>query len=141
MNREGRKGWAKPTETLQDAVGNPFFSRMANDSDEISAARDLAHRYRCEFVDLRNFQMLPAVLRNVPMELMFRYDFVALEQSNDGRLAIATPDPGQLMRIDEISRLLNQRIIIKVSTLNQIRGVLNKVVDEKRIGEDPDEMT
>jgi hypothetical protein len=42
------------------------------------------------------------------------------------------------MRIDEISCLLNQRIIIKVSTLSQIRGVLNKVVDEaKRIDENP----
>jgi type IV pilus assembly protein PilB len=138
MNREGRSGPAKQTGILQDASGNPFFSHMANDSDEISAARDLGHRYRCEFVDLHNFQTLPEVLKNAPIELMFRYDFVALEQANDGRLAIAIADPGQLMRIDEISCLLNQRIIIKVSTLSQIRGVLNKVVDEaKRIDENP----
>jgi len=105
---------------------------MANDNTELSAARDLAHRHRCEFVDLHNLQTLPQVLKNVPIELMFCYDFVALEQTNDGRLAIAIADPGQLMRIDEISCLLNQRIIIKVSTLSQIREVLDKVVDEAK---------
>ena len=114
---------------------------MANNSDEVSATRDLAHRYRCEFVDLRNFQAIPEVLKSVPIELMFRYEFVALERTNDGRLAIVVADPGQLMRIDEISRLLNQRIIIKVSPLSQIRGVLNRVVDEKRIDENPQQMT
>ena len=114
---------------------------MTNDSDEVSATRDLAHRYRCEFVDLRHFQTLPEVLKKVPIELMFRYDFVVLEQTNDRRLAIAVADPSQLMRIDEISCLLNQRIIIKVSPLSQIRGVLNRVVDQKRIDENPLQMT
>ena len=51
---------------------------------------------------------------------MFRYNFVPLEETADGKLAIAIADPSQLMMIDEISLLLQKRIVTKVSTLKQI---------------------
>jgi hypothetical protein len=40
------------------------------------------------------------------VHLMFRYKFVPLEETADGKLAIAIADPSQLMMIDEISLLL-----------------------------------
>ena len=43
--------------------------------------------------------------RRVPVDMMFRYNFVPLEQM-DGRLAIAVSDPSKLMVLDEISGLL-----------------------------------
>jgi len=50
---------------------------------------------------------------------MFRYKFVPLDETPDGRLAIAIADPSQLMMIDEISLLLGKRILTKVSTLKK----------------------
>ena len=49
----------------------------ASDADLLRAQR-LALKYRCEFVDLRNFQPPPIVLKRIPRELMFRYNFVQL---------------------------------------------------------------
>ncbi len=93
-------------------------------------------------MDLRNFHVLPEVLKNVPVELMFRYNFVPLERMLDGRLAIAVADPGQLMMIDQISLLLNQRIVVRVSTAEQISGMPNTFVDQaKNVDENPEEMT
>jgi hypothetical protein len=85
----------------------------------------------------------PDVFKKIPVGLMVRYNFVPLERTLDGRLAIALADPGQLMMIDEISLLLNQRIVVRVSPPEQISGILNTVVDQakKIIDENPAEMT
>jgi len=106
---------------------------------ELDKAKDVARRYRCEFVDLQNFQLHHDLFRKVPVHLMFRYNFVPLEETEDGRLAIAIADPSQLMMIDEISLLLGQRIITKVSTLAQITEILKKTEQSKRVLEDASE--
>ena len=44
------------------------------------AGRGACARYRAEFVDLKNFKIQHDLLRTVPVELMFRYNFVPIEQ-------------------------------------------------------------
>src|SRR5437764_700728 len=108
-------------------------------ADELEKAQDIARRYRCEFVDLHNFQLHHDLFDKIPVELMFRYNFVPLEETHDGRLAIAIADPSQLMMIDEISLLLGKRIVTKVSTLGQISEILKKTEQSKRVLEDASE--
>lgn len=105
-------------------------------ADELARAQDLARRYRCEFINLFNFQLPRDIFKKVPVELMFRYNFVPLAETGDGRIAIAVADPSQLMLIDEISLLLGKRIITRVATLAQINMILNKV-EANRIDENP----
>src|ERR1700693_2429584 len=106
---------------------------------ELEKAQDVARRYRCEFVDLHNFQLHHDLFKKIPVHLMFRYNFVPLEETADGRLAIAIADPSQLMMIDEISLLLSKRVITKVSTLAQITEILKKTEQSKRVLEDASE--
>jgi len=108
-------------------------------NEELEKAQDVARRYRCQFVDLQNFQLHHDLFKNIPVHLMFRYNFVPLEETEDGRLAIAIADPSQLMMIDEISLLLGKRIITKVSTLAQISEILKKTEQSKRVLEDASE--
>src|SRR6202047_914788 len=106
---------------------------------ELERARDIARRYRCEFVDLTDFQLHHDLFEKIPVHLMFRYNFVPLNETADGRLAIAIADPSQLMMIDEISLLLGKRIVTKVSTLKQISDILKKTEQSKRVLEDASE--
>ena len=106
---------------------------------EIDRAQDIARRYRCEFVDLNGFQLQHDLFKKVPVDLMFRYNFVPLEETRDGKLAIAIADPSQLMMIDEIGLLLGQRIITKVSTLKQISDILKKTEQSQRVLEEASE--
>src|ERR1700726_4711585 len=108
-------------------------------SEELEKAQDIARRYRCQFVDLHNFQLHHDLFKTIPIHLMFRYNFVPLEETEDGRLAIAIADPSQLMMIDEISLLLGKRIVTKVSTLAQITEILKKTEQSKRVLEDASE--
>jgi len=102
-------------------------------ADELSRARDVARRYRCEYVDLRDFQLHHDLFKKIPVDLMFRYNFVPLQETEDGRLAIAIADPSQLMMIDEISLLLGKRIVTKVATLPQIADILKKTEQSQRV--------
>jgi type IV pilus assembly protein PilB len=65
--------------------------------------------------------------------MMFRYNFVPLEQSTDGRLAIAVADPSRLMVLDEIAGLLGTRVITRVATLSQITDLLKKTEQSQRV--------
>src|SRR5580693_4188821 len=102
------------------------------ESDETTRAQMLANRYRCDFVDLKNFRIQHELFRSVPVDMMFRYNFVPLEQLED-RLIIAVSDPSRLMILDEISGLLGQRIITKVATLSQITDLLKKTEQSQRV--------
>ncbi len=126
----------KPT-----VVGSENGGRIAtlSHADELEKAKDVARRYRCEFIDLHNFQLHHDLFAKINPGLMFRYNFVPLEETEDGRLAIAIADPSQLMMIDEISLLLGKRIVTKVSTLAQITEILKKTEQSKRVLEDASE--
>src|SRR6201993_4129020 len=106
---------------------------------EADRAQDIARRYRCEFVDLKEFQLQHDLFKKVPVDLMFRYNFIPLEETRDGKLAIAIADPSQLMMIDEISLLLGKRILTKVSTLKQISDILKKTEQSQRVLEEASE--
>ncbi len=102
-------------------------------AEQEARARELAQRYRCEFVDLRNFQLHHELFRSIPVELMFRCNFIPLEEAEDGRLVIAIADPSQLMMIDEVGLLLGKRILTKVATLWQIADILKKTEQSQRV--------
>jgi type IV pilus assembly protein PilB len=119
--------------------GQPAATIPRNNGDELARAQDIARRYRCEFVDLRDFQLHHDLFTKIDPRLMFRYNFVPLEETLEGKLAIAIADPSQLMMIDEIGLLLNKRIITKVATLGQISEILKKTEQSKRVLEDASE--
>ncbi len=45
-------------------------------SKEIEEARQLAARYRCEFVDLAQHRIDPNLFRLIPVDMMFRHHFI-----------------------------------------------------------------
>src|SRR6202166_2198586 len=109
-----------------------LVTTAVSESDETTRAQMLAHRYRCDFVDLKTFRIQHELFRSVPVDMMFRYNFVPLEQMED-RLVIAVSDPSRLMVLDEISGLLGQRVITRVATLSQITDLLKKTEQSQRV--------
>src|SRR6202789_2616181 len=109
-----------------------LLTTVIPESDESSRAQALAHRYRCECVDLKNFRIQHDLFRSVPVDMMFRYNFVPLEQMED-TLVIAVSDPSRLMVLDEIAGLLGARITARVATLSQITDLLKKTEQSQRV--------
>jgi type IV pilus assembly protein PilB len=110
-----------------------FVESIPDANEEQKRALELARRYRCEFVDLKGYVIQHELFRKVPVELMFRFNFIPLRETEDGRLAIAVADPSQLMVIDEISLLLSRRVVPRVATLTQITDILKKTEQSQRV--------
>src|SRR5580692_7091771 len=86
---------------------------------EVAEAQTVAARYRCDFVDLRDGAIEHDLFRSIPVDLMFRYNFVPLKAQN-GTLEIALADPRNLNTIDELGLLLHKKLRVKVATASQI---------------------
>src|ERR1700676_5605510 len=109
--------------------------RLLEPTEEISQAKTLATPYRCEFVDLREVRIDHDLFHSVPVDLMFRYNFVPIHSVN-GHLDIALADPRNLNLIDELSVLLQKKLRVKVATLSQISDLLKKTEQSQRVLEE-----
>ena len=123
----------KPPLFVNGSSGGPV-----DHAAEETRAKDLARRYRCEFVDLRNFHIHHELFRSVPVDLMFRHNFVPLEE-RDGNMVIAIADLPGSPWIDEVALLLGKRLVTKVATLSQISDLLKKTEQSQRVLEEASE--
>jgi type IV pilus assembly protein PilB len=102
---------------------------------EATRARAVAERYFHEFVDLREVRIDHDLFHSIPVDLMFRYNFVPI-QGHNGTLEIALADPRNLNLIDELAVLLNKKLRVKVATLSQISDLLKKTEQSQRVLEE-----
>jgi len=111
------------------AAENDFSLPENQEPPEVSAARDLAGRYRLPYVDL-----LPhngdspidyTLLSELPVDLMLRHQFVPLRREGK-RLHIAMADPTDLERLDELAHALHARLVPHIATAGAIDVVLHK---------------
>src|SRR5258707_5076976 len=102
---------------------------------EQAKARAVAERYYHEFVDLRQVRIDHDLFVSVPVDLMFRYNFVPIQAYN-GSLEIALADPLNLNLIDELAVLLGKKLRVKVATLSQISDLLKKTEQSQRVLEE-----
>lgn len=116
-------------------MATPDKLRIPDPSAEAEQSRSIAARYRCEFVDLREAAIDHDLFRSIPVDLMFRYNFVPMKAQN-GTLDIALSDPRNLNLIDELALLLNRKLRVKVATLSQIAELLKKTEQSQRVLEE-----
>ncbi|HEU0141747.1 MAG TPA: GspE/PulE family protein [Bryobacteraceae bacterium] len=109
--------------------------KLLDIEQEVAQARALAARYRCDFIDLREGKIDHDLFRSIPVDLMFRYNFVPLGGHN-GTLEIALADPRHLNLIDELSILLQKKLKVRVATLSQISDLLKKTEQSQRVLEE-----
>src|ERR1700723_966446 len=113
----------------------PTERKTDTSAAEAAQAQSVAARYRCDYVDLREGSIDHDLFRSIPVDLMFRYNFVPLRAQN-GTLEIALADPRNLNTIDELSLLLHKKLRVKVATASQIADLLKKTEQSQRVLEE-----
>jgi type II secretory ATPase GspE/PulE/Tfp pilus assembly ATPase PilB-like protein len=104
-------------------------------SAEQAQARELARRYRLEYVDLGSIEVDYRIIHELPVDLMLRNNFVPL--SRDGNiLHIAMADPTNLDAVDEIEAQLRVRLKIAVGAQSAIEEALKRGDTAARILQD-----
>jgi type IV pilus assembly protein PilB len=106
--------------------------------DEEEAARALATRYRLEFVDVASFAPDPEILKSVPVELMFRYNFLPYRREGE-RLVLVMADPANIPVVDELSLLLQTPVQPAVGAPSAIQEALKRGQGTQRVLEEASE--
>src|SRR4026209_2186148 len=107
-------------------------------SQEVRQARELAQRYHLEFVEMKEFQIDHALFRAIPVDLMFRYNFVPYKKEN-GTLTINVSDPSNILMVDELELQLGVRVRMLVGTQSAIQEILKKSESSQRVLEEATE--
>jgi type IV pilus assembly protein PilB len=100
-------------------------------SEEYQAQR-LAERLGLDYVDLENFEIDPDLFRSIPVDLMFRYNFVPRRRTDED-LQIVVSDPTDVLMIDELELLLGASIGVSVGTQSAIQEILKKSESSQRV--------
>src|SRR5687767_8377936 len=111
---------------------NRTLYKNADPTGEATRARRLADQYGFPFVELDHFQIDHQLFRDIPLELMIRYQFLP-EHREDGRIAIVVGDPTDVLKLDELELLLGMPLRIKVSSPAAIRDKLQKSESTQRV--------
>ena len=99
---------------------------------EMARVKDLAQRYRLEFIDMEHFVIDQGLFRSIPADLMLRYGFVP--HRREGRsLVIVVSDPTDVPKLDELALLLGSPITVTVGTPSAIESILEKSEGSQRV--------
>ena len=104
-------------------------------SSEVARARQLAERYRREFVDMDEFRIDQELFRSLPADLMLRYGFVPLRRDGNS-LVIVVSDPADLPMIDELAAVLRTPLKVTVGAPSAIQSILKKSESSTRVLEE-----
>ena len=105
---------------------------------EEASARALAERLGLQFHDVTSFAPDPQILQSVPVDLMFRYNFLPYREEQ-GRLVLVMADPSDLTVIDDLAILLGRRIQAAVGTPSAIAEALKRGQGSQRVLEQASE--
>ncbi|MBN2135105.1 MAG: type II/IV secretion system protein [Acidobacteria bacterium] len=106
--------------------------------DEIEEAKALSARYSLQYVNLEKYKVDSSLFQMIPVDLMFKYNFIPLGQQND-IITIAMSDPSDLRVIDELEVILGKVISVSVATPSAIQEILKKSESSQRILEEATE--
>src|SRR5437773_4660541 len=99
---------------------------------EEAQARAVAARLGLDYIDLSEFTIVHELFRNIPVDLMFRYNFVPLRREGP-RLVVVVSDPSDVLMIDEMEVLLGTPIEVAVGAKSAIQEILKKSESSQRV--------
>lgn len=92
----------------------------------------LAERLRMPFDDLSEFRGEPELFRQIPVELMLRYQFVPLVRQDDV-VVIVMADPSEYTTLDELELAIGAPIEVRVGPASRISEILEKSDSTQRV--------
>src|SRR5438552_9037054 len=114
------------------AIDQRSLYKNADPTGEAARAQRIAEQYGFEYVDLDHFQSDHALFRDIPLDLMIRYQFLP-ERRDDGHIAIVVGDPTDVLKLDELELLLGAPLKVKVASPAAIRDKLEKSESTQRV--------
>jgi len=120
------------TEPKEEGPIVSLESGEAETAGEEAQAQRTAARLGIPYIDLIDFPINHDMFRAIPVDLMFRYNFVPWKEEN-GRLVVVMADPSDVLMVDELEVLLGRPLGVCVGTKFAIHEVLKKSESGQRV--------
>src|SRR5213594_3732390 len=133
---QAAKTQGKPSTAQASAAEAPRPAPEPSDKGSVSSeeaqAQRIAARLGISYVDLADFPIDHDLFREIPVDLMFRYNFVPWKEE-DGRLVVVISDPSDVLMVDELEILLGRPLSVCVGAKSAISDVLKKSESSQRV--------
>ncbi len=113
-------------------VTQNYLRGLPRDEEDRARAAELAERAGVPFDDLSSFRVDPELFRQIPVDVMVRYQFVPLERQGDV-VAIAMADPSNVLAVDEVELAIGAPVEVKVGPAGKIAEILEKSESTQRV--------
>ncbi|MDD1770534.1 MAG: GspE/PulE family protein [Methanomassiliicoccales archaeon] len=105
---------------------------LSREVEDLERARALSQRLAVDFDDLSEYRIDPELFRQIPVEVMLRYQFVPLYRQGDSVLVVMA-DPSNLSAVDEVELAIGAPLVIRVGPAGKIADILEKSESTQRV--------
>jgi type IV pilus assembly protein PilB len=125
-------GAAKPAPLPAHRPEPPDPGGAGGVSSEEAQAQRVAARLGIPYVDFADFPINHELFKQIPVDLMFRYNFVPWKEER-GRLVVVIADPSDVLMVDELEALLGRPLQVCVGAKSAINEILKKSESSQRV--------
>src|SRR5438067_4589435 len=112
----------------------PLYKNL-DPTGEAARAQRVAEQYGFPYVNLEHFQVDHQLFRDIPLDLMIRYQFLP-ERRDNGHIDVVVGDPTDVLKLDELELLLGAPLKVKVASPAALRDQLQKSEPTQRFRDD-----
>ena len=113
-------------------VAQQVLKGLSREEDDRLRAEELADRLGLPFDPLTEFHVEADLFRQVPVEVMLRYQFIPMERQGDVVMVVIA-DPSNVLALDEIELVLGAPIEVRVGPSGKIAEILEKSESTQRV--------
>ncbi len=117
---------------LENAVAMLRSESAVHMDEDLTAARELAHKLNLPFDPLDEFHVDPDLFSTIPVETMLRYQFVPMRETG-GMLHIVMADPSDVVMVNELEMILARPLELSVGPAHRISDILEKSESTQRV--------
>jgi type IV pilus assembly protein PilB len=115
-----------------NVVAQRYLRGLPKDEEDRKRAVELAERSGLPFDDLSEFRGDPELFRQIPVDVMIRYQFVPVERQGDV-VVVVMADPSNVLAVDEVELAIGSPVEMRVGPAGKIAEILEKSESTQRV--------
>ena len=114
------------------ALAQKYLKGGSREEEDLERARTLSQQLSLPLDELTEFRGEPDLFRQIPVDVMLRYQFVPLHRQGDV-VVVAMADPSSMLLVDEVELALGAPVEIRVAPASKIAEILEKSESTQRV--------
>jgi type II secretory ATPase GspE/PulE/Tfp pilus assembly ATPase PilB-like protein len=115
-----------------NVVAQKYLRGLPREEEDRRRAAELAERSGLPFDDLSEYRGDPELFRQIPIDVMIRYQFVPVERQGDV-VVVVMADPSNVLAVDEVELAIGTPVDVRVGPAGKIAEILEKSESTQRV--------